>query len=181
MYLAKDAQTSCSHLGVPSSASCRRSELCEGKSSRLLSPLPLLRSSALSFDGWETPCSSALLGLDGKRLEVFVATREICNAYTELNDPFIQRANFEAQMQQKAQGDEEVQGYDETFVDALEYGLPPTGGWGLGIDRLCMFLADENSIREVLLFPATKPLPNAATAEGIAAPEATTTVGDVKA
>ncbi|KAJ8293247.1 Lysine--tRNA ligase, cytoplasmic [Rhodotorula toruloides] len=116
-----------------------------------------------------------------ERFEVFVATREICNAYTELNDPFIQRANFEAQMQQKAQGDEEAQGYDETFVDALEYGLPPTGGWGLGIDRLCMFLADENSIREVLLFPATKPLPNAATAEGVAAPEATTTVGDVKA
>ncbi|GAA5963140.1 hypothetical protein JCM21900_000224 [Sporobolomyces salmonicolor] len=117
-----------------------------------------------------------------ERFEAFIATREVCNAYTELNDPFIQKANFEEQMKQKAQGDEEAQGYDETFIDALEHGLPPTGGWGLGIDRLVMFLTDQTNIKEVLLFPANKPLPNAgatpATATGL---ENSTTVGDVKA
>lgn len=92
-----------------------------------------------------------------ERFEVFVATKEICNAYTELNDPFDQRARFEEQAKQKDQGDDEVQLVDETFCNALEYGLPPTGGWGCGIDRLAMFLTDSNTIREVLLFPTLKP------------------------
>lgn len=92
-----------------------------------------------------------------ERFEVFVATKEICNAYTELNDPFDQRARFEEQARQKAQGDDEAQMIDETFCNALEYGLPPTAGWGCGIDRLAMFLTDSNTIREVLLFPTLKP------------------------
>ncbi|EDO16674.1 hypothetical protein Kpol_1052p21 [Vanderwaltozyma polyspora DSM 70294] len=92
-----------------------------------------------------------------ERFEVFVATKEICNAYTELNDPFDQRERFEEQARQKDQGDDEVQLIDETFCNALEYGLPPTGGWGCGIDRLAMFLTDSNTIREVLLFPTLKP------------------------
>ncbi|GAA5937025.1 hypothetical protein JCM3775_001930 [Rhodotorula graminis] len=112
-----------------------------------------------------------------ERFELFVATREVCNAYTELNDPFIQKANFEDQMKAKAAGDDEAQGYDHVFIDALEHGLPPTGGWGLGIDRLTMFLCDQNSIKEVLLFPATKPLPTDGVKEAV---EGTTTVGDVK-
>lgn len=94
-----------------------------------------------------------------ERFEAFVATKEICNAYTELNDPFDQRERFEEQTRQKAAGDDEAQGIDETFIDALEHGLPPTGGWGLGIDRLVMLLTDNNSIKEVLCFPANKPLP----------------------
>ncbi|ODV91088.1 hypothetical protein CANCADRAFT_116458 [Tortispora caseinolytica NRRL Y-17796] len=92
-----------------------------------------------------------------ERFEVFVATKEICNAYTELNDPFDQRERFEEQARQKDQGDDEAQLIDENFCTALEFGLPPTAGWGAGIDRLAMFLTNSHSIREVLLFPAMKP------------------------
>merc|ERR1711939_638137 len=101
-----------------------------------------------------------------ERFEAFIATKEVCNAYTELNDPFIQKENFEEQMRQKALGDEEAQGFDETFVNALEHGLPPTGGWGMGIDRLVMFLTDQTNIKEVLLFPANKPVPQGGAADG---------------
>lgn len=92
-----------------------------------------------------------------ERFEGFLCQKEICNAYTELNDPFEQRARFEEQMKQKDAGDDEAQGIDEVFVNALEHGLPPTGGWGLGIDRLVMFLTNSTNIKEVLLFPAMKP------------------------
>lgn len=92
-----------------------------------------------------------------ERFEVFVATKEIANAYTELNDPFDQRSRFEEQARQKDQGDDEAQLIDEIFCNALEYGLPPTAGWGCGIDRLAMFLTNSNTIREVLLFPTLKP------------------------
>lgn len=92
-----------------------------------------------------------------ERFELFVMKKEICNAYTELNDPVVQRQRFEQQAKDKAAGDEEAQMVDETFCTALEYGLPPTAGWGLGIDRLTMFLTDSNNIKEVLLFPAMKP------------------------
>ncbi len=87
-----------------------------------------------------------------------MCTKEICNAYTELNDPFEQRDRFLEQSRQKDAGDDEAQGVDETFIDALEYGLPPTGGWGLGLDRLVMFLTDSANIKEVLLFPAMRPV-----------------------
>ncbi|WFC95537.1 lysine--tRNA ligase [Malassezia brasiliensis] len=92
-----------------------------------------------------------------ERFEAFVATKEIANAYTELNDPWIQRENFEEQSRQKDAGDDEAQGVDHVFLDALEHGLPPTGGWGLGIDRLVMFLTDSHTIKEVLAFPANRP------------------------
>ncbi|XP_043477178.1 lysine--tRNA ligase isoform X2 [Leptopilina heterotoma] len=92
-----------------------------------------------------------------ERFELFVMKKEICNAYTELNDPVVQRERFEQQAKDKAAGDDEAQLVDETFCTALEYGLPPTGGWGLGIDRLTMFLTDSNNIKEVLFFPAMKP------------------------
>lgn len=92
-----------------------------------------------------------------ERFECFVATKEICNAYTELNDPFDQRERFEQQAGDKAAGDDEAQLVDEVFCNSLEYGLPPTAGWGMGIDRMTMFLTDSNNIKEVLLFPAMKP------------------------
>ena len=93
-----------------------------------------------------------------ERFELFVNYHEICNSYTELNDPFIQRELFEVQAKQKAEGDDEAQLIDENFCKSLEYGLPPTAGWGLGIDRLVMLLTNKNNIKEVLLFPAMKPL-----------------------
>ncbi|CAD7960266.1 unnamed protein product [Amoebophrya sp. A25] len=92
-----------------------------------------------------------------ERFELFIMTKELCNAYTELNNPMVQRSCFEGQMAAKAAGDEEAQGYDEGFVTALEYGLPPTGGWGMGIDRMTMFMSGNNNIKEVILFPAMKP------------------------
>ncbi|XP_037671861.1 lysine--tRNA ligase isoform X2 [Choloepus didactylus] len=92
-----------------------------------------------------------------ERFELFVMKKEICNAYTELNDPMRQRQLFEEQAKAKAAGDDEAMYIDENFCTALEYGLPPTAGWGMGIDRVTMFLTDSNNIKEVLLFPAMKP------------------------
>uniref|UniRef100_A0A8C5HIK8 Lysine--tRNA ligase n=1 Tax=Gouania willdenowi TaxID=441366 RepID=A0A8C5HIK8_GOUWI len=92
-----------------------------------------------------------------ERFELFVMKKEICNAYTELNDPIRQRELFQQQAKAKDEGDDEAMVIDETFCTALEYGLPPTAGWGMGIDRVAMFLTDSNNIKEVLLFPAMKP------------------------
>jgi lysyl-tRNA synthetase class 2 len=91
-----------------------------------------------------------------ERFECFANGMEFANAFTELNDPDDQRARFEEQKRQTAQGDEETQPYDEDFVRALEHGMPPTGGIGIGIDRLVMILGERETIREVVLYPAMR-------------------------
>ncbi|CAJ0850918.1 11801_t:CDS:2, partial [Entrophospora sp. SA101] len=104
----------------------------------------------VGFPKMMSPLAKSHREIEGlcERFELLIARREIVNAYTELNDPFEQRGRFEEQSQQRDQGDDEAQLIDESYCKSLEYGLPPTAGWGMGIDRLIMILTNSSSIKE---------------------------------
>ncbi|KAK7464909.1 lysyl-tRNA synthetase [Stygiomarasmius scandens] len=158
----------CNKHNIECSEPCTNARLLDKLVGHFIEPLCISPSFIVGHPQVMSPLAKSHRSRPGlcERFEGFLCGKEFCNAYTELNDPFEQRLRFAEQMKQKEQGDEEVQGIDETFIDALEHGLPPTGGWGIGIDRLVMFLTDSNNIKEVLLFPTMKPVDAAATLSG---------------
>jgi len=133
-------------------------KLVDGVLSKLVEPELAQPTFVLDYPVELSPFAKRHRSEEGlvERWEAFVGGVEIANAFTELNDPDEQRARFEDQRRQTAAGDEETQPFDEDFLRALEHGMPPTGGAGLGIDRLLMVLSGRSSIREVVLFPAMR-------------------------
>jgi lysyl-tRNA synthetase class 2 len=100
-----------------------------------------------------------------ERFEIFAGQMEISNGFSELNDPEDQRRRFEEQLKERERGDDEAHQMDEDYIRALSYGMPPAGGCGVGVDRLCMLLTDSHTIRDVILFPLLRPEKNSATGD----------------
>ena len=145
-------------MGSEADASEGWGKLVDGLLSKQVEPQLIRPTFVLDYPVELSPFAKAHRSEDGlvERWEAFVGGMEIANAFTELNDPDEQRRRFEQQVAEQERGDEETQPYDEAFIEALEQGMPPTGGAGLGIDRLVMILTGARSLREVILFPAMR-------------------------
>jgi lysyl-tRNA synthetase class 2 len=148
--------------GIDAAAAAPRGKLIEILVGEFVEPTLIQPAFLLDYPRDVSPLAKSRPGDPGtvERFEGFVAGFELCNAFTELNDPLDQQARFEEMAEMYAQGDDDRHPLDEDYLRAMRYGMPPNGGFGMGVDRLVMLLTDQANIREVLLFPHLRKTPS---------------------